>query len=736
MVATGNAKSGNSGSINIAVGSVVSGEGNPGSLNLRGGSSDGKHHGTTAGAIVIQSGEHMSDGFGGPIRLETGSSVNGRSGTLHLLTGNATNTRGRSGAIFFRSGNGGNGKSGKICIRTGDGSTAGKILLHPGNSTDSVGAGVVITGGSSTVEKGGNVEIRTGTSSTAASGEIQLSTTAGVETGNIILTTGHASSTSGRFHVTTGNTREENKHVGLIKLQGGIAVGDESAGGTLELLAGPSHAGVGGSVLIASGESQLTKSGFVKIASANSKKSSSGQVLISTGNALEEHSGNITLSGGASKVKPASIEMFGGTGKDMADGGSVVIDGGESSFGNAGHVFVRGGKSNHGAGGDVHIEAGAGRKVGGQIFIEHTHGGSKFRLNNSQVTLASHTFHIAARGPVVVDAKENIALRSQERLNISSRNTGIVATDRLSLSSAKEKVFIQAEDSVRIEAKKSITLDSREGVTIEKLLTVSGTSIFNRCLVQMPSKDARQNSEPIENALLILSQLKPIKYAHGQDGYGQRRFGFATEGVHGQGEIMSSHGMSLSDLSSLIVESVKSLAVKMEKLENSHRKLNGLFEALKSRIGKKTNDNRMNDQNFQDILNLKDKMAKLETYFNKESTKNVQRVEELVKKLESTLDEKVAEFDKFKQEVSKARQESADGSVFSEEEDMMFFIKLMEDARQQFFEKQEKKGMEQVDILALWKSEQAQTRGKMYGRVLARREEANVFRIMDRKNKK
>ena len=95
----------------------------------------------------------------------------------------------------------------------------------------------------------------------------------------------------------------------------------------------------------------------------------------------------------------------------------------------------------------------------------------------------------------------------------------------------------------------------------------------------------------------------------------------------------------------------------MEKLENSHRKLNGLFEALKSRIGKKTNDNRMNDQNFQDILNLKDKMAKLETYFNKESTKNVQRVEELVKKLESTLDEKVAEFDKFKQEVSKARQE-------------------------------------------------------------------------------
>ena len=142
--------------------------------------------------------------------------------------------------------------------------------------------------------------------------------------------------------------------------------------------------------------------------------------------------------------------------------------------------------------------------------------------------------------------------------------------------SAKEKVFIQAEDSVRIEAKKSITLDSREGVTIEKLLTVSGTSIFNRCLVQMPSKDARQNSEPIENALLILSQLKPIKYAHGQDGYGQRRFGFATEGVHGQGEIMSSHGMSLSDLSSLIVESVKSLAVKMENLENSHRKLNGL----------------------------------------------------------------------------------------------------------------------------------------------------------------
>ena len=128
-------------------------------------------------------------------------------------------------------------------------------------------------------------------------------------------------------------------------------------------------------------------------------------------------------------------------------------------------------------------------------------------------------------------------------------------------------------------------------------------------------------------------------------------------------------------------------------------------------------------------------MTKLETYFNKEGTKNYQRIEKLAKKLENTLDEKVAEFDEFKKKTSKARQESAVGSVFSEEEDMMFFIKLMEDARQLFFEKQEKLGMQQGDILALWKSEQAQTRGKMYGRVLARREEANVFRIMDRKNK-
>ena len=70
-------------------------------------------------------------------------------------------------------------------------------------------------------------------------------------------------------------------------------------------------------------------------------------------------------------------------------------------------------------------------------------------------------------------------------------------------------------------------------------------------------------------------------------------------------------------------------------------------------------------------------------------------------------------------------------NYYSKDDDVEYFVKLMDESRETFYEKY--KDNPSVNVDAEWKTQVATFRAKAYRRILSRREEANIFAILDKK---
>eukprot|EP00945_MAST-04E_sp_MAST-4E-sp1_P005814 g5814.t1 len=252
------------------------------------------------------------------------------------------------------------------------------------------------------------------------------------------------------------------------------------------------------------------------------------------------------------------------------------------------------------------------------------------------------------------------------------------------------------------------------------------------------------NVEVIKNALSKLQQLKVIRYVEKQNGFKNTRFGINTKDSVRVPEIWDGKrsGISLSDLTSLLVQSVQTVAANSQTTEKTLQKLASTFESFKKRASEKNGQKGdMSSVNKNTITNLREKMLKLEKVMMQTAENDSKKLVKKITEAQKKTDDKMVELYAFKkaleaklQMFDSEKEEKDDLSAKERLKDREYFITLMQEARETFFSEHEEKGQFSVhDIAALWKGESAKVRGKMYRRVLARREDGRIFDIMDQK---
>jgi hypothetical protein len=143
---------------------------------------------------------------------------------------------------------------------------------------------------------------------------------------------------------------------------------------------------------------------------------------------------------------------------------------------------------------------------------------------------------------------------------------------------------------------------------------------------------------------------------------------------------------------------------------------------------KKTRHTDAQERNQEEINEIRKKLVSLEILFQKHrENKNYKSLENKFESLKDELEKTIA----VQTEKSLDKAQTKANNYYSKDDDVEYFVKLMDESRETFYEKY--KDNPSVNVDAEWKTQVATFRAKAYRRILSRREEANIFAILDKK---
>lgn len=213
-----------------------------GSISLTSGSSAFDE----SGEVVIASGPSSDGNKSGDLKVSTGTSGS-TGGTLQLISGNARDTSGVGGGIEIFAGNG-------VSADQYDGGNGGSVMIEAGaaegEGVNDIGGSITIKGGNSIAASGGSVTVKSGYSKQEVSGKISISSSDGIGTGDVSISSGLASDQkSGAIHLGESFLRQiysiyiihfspkQNRRV----IERNQASGSASDAGSINLNVGSSH---------------------------------------------------------------------------------------------------------------------------------------------------------------------------------------------------------------------------------------------------------------------------------------------------------------------------------------------------------------------------------------------------------------------------------------------------------------------------------------------------------------
>lgn len=721
-------------------------------------SSSGKVIGNIAGSIRLQAGDHSYNGVGGNINLKSGIAREGDSGDMKIATGQAFSLRRKSGKIELVSGDSLEGKSGNMLLGTGIADKSGDIAFKSGASKASKGGTINIMGGDSTDSSAGDINIVSGSSQKYSSGALLMKTGGGYSSGSVNIETGIGSSDkSGSILLKTGSSSGASVAVGSIDIRGGNAEEEAGDGGAINLFSGSSNLNTGGSIQLYTGTSKMGYSGHIHlqtssvkkfaqgsgnilVESGDSTKSESGSVEIRTGSSGEEFSsGDINIETGESQGSAGVISVHAGNGFGKGNGGNVSISGGSTNgLGRAGGVLIHAGDASRANGGDVMLRPGKGNneKKEGQLYILSGGGLMKTKVNATST--------IITNGNIDVVGSNNLQLRGGtlhvdgKHINISSKSSiEVLTNENVNIRSSKA-IAVEAKEDISIRPFKTLKIEGVSKVAtvlIEPSVHVANSLKANRLISPLleSSEVSSSSASKIENALAKMKMISTIAYSDKENSH-KRHFSFSIKNGLALPEIVEyGNGgesvISLIDLTALMVESIKSLHEELTLKSDAIIKLTTLVKNMENQLLQKKNKNTdAQERNQVEMNEIRKKLVSLEILFQKhrENT-SVNTLESKFKSLKDKLEETIV----LQTEKSRNKSQEKASNHYSKDDDIEYFVKLMDESRETFYAKY--KDNPSVNVDAEWKSQVATFRAKAYRRVLNRREEANIFAILDKK---
>ena len=187
--------------------------------------------------------------------------------------------------------------------------------------------------------------------------------------------------------------------------------------------------------------------------------------------------------------------------------------------------------------------------------------------------------------------------------------------------------------------------------------------------------------------------------------------------------------ISLIDLTALMAESIKTLHEELTLKTKFINKLTTQMKNVQNQLSKKkTRHTDAQERNQEEINEIRKKLVSLEILFQKHrENKNYKSLENKFESLKDELEKTIA----VQTAKSLDKTQAKASNYYSKDDDVEYFVKLMDESRETFYEKY--KDNPSVNVDAEWKTQVATFRAKAYRRVLNRREEANIFAILDKK---
>ena len=234
------------------------------------------------------------------IQGQNSSNNGGGGGHIKLFAGHATAGTGNdAGDVWVFAGD----------IQGSATGNAGQLILNAGN-TESADAGgsAFLESGYSMLGDGGLVQIKAGDAfaSTKTGGSVNIisggSTSSGVNSGNISISSKVAHNNTGTISIFSSNTANGNS--GAISLTSGTATASTKSSGSISIISGTSAAGSSGSIQLTTGNAS-TATGSISITTGNASGGNASGITVVAGNGnsggvINVTAGNSTNSGGSS----------------------------------------------------------------------------------------------------------------------------------------------------------------------------------------------------------------------------------------------------------------------------------------------------------------------------------------------------------------------------------------------------------------------------------------------------
>jgi hypothetical protein len=236
---------------------------------------------------------------------------------------------------------------------SGDGvlDMGGNITIAAGNNTSATsgaqGGDITITSGSGSSSSGaGDINLSTGNNTAGPGGILAISTGNGTNMfngGDITVTTGNSSGIGhgGNMDITLGSSAMSGNGGGFI-----LQAGNGNIGGGISITSGQSTTGTGngGQIELITSSSTDFNGGDIIINTGSSISGNGGDMDITLGNSVSGNGGDFTLhagnaSNGGSMFSGGDISLIPGLGENGSLIGSVIL----GSPTNTGHLVTRGG---------------------------------------------------------------------------------------------------------------------------------------------------------------------------------------------------------------------------------------------------------------------------------------------------------------------------------------------------------------------------------------------------------
>ena len=301
-----------------------------------------------------------------------------------------------------------------------------------------------------------------------------------------------------------------------------------------------------------------------------------------------------------------------------------------------------------------------------------------------------------------------------------------------------KEVTVEAKKDISIRPYKTLKIEGVSkvaAVLIEPSVYVANSLKADRLISPLlKSGEVSSSSESkIENALAKMSMIGTIAYSD-RENLHKRHFGFSIKNGLALPEIVEygndgESTISLIDLTALMAESIKTLHEELTLKTKFINKLTTQMKNVQNQLSKKkTRHTDAQERNQEEINEIRKKLVSLEILFQKHrENKNYKSLENKFESLKDELEKTIA----VQTEKSLDKAQTKANNYYSKDDDVEYFVKLMDESRETFYEKY--KDNPSVNVDAEWKTQVATFRAKAYRRILSRREEANIFAILDKK---